>query len=337
LQNKDKYPTYLDFEKKIKSGKVDPVYFVLAVDSFFLNKAGILLKEKLTGSASNNENFFIKYADDTPLDEIFDLTSNFSSLFSQKKIIIVKKCEKYSRKIDDVVNYCKNPDPDTVLILSFDRDYVEEKKLNKILFFYDFTSLSDDEYINWLRLEFNGFGCSINDDVLLMFSDYVPRIFDLVENEIRKVSDFLQDRKEKIVTKEVILKLSGYEAEFTHLELMTYILTNDTKNALNVLDYLLNKESLNEIFILNILINMFSDLIAVKKENILNMQNREFYASFKIWGDRINFVKKFQNRAKTLNFERIFKKLIETDQKLKTSMLDPKVLLFSLVQEIASN
>lgn len=337
MPNKEKYLNYFDFEHSIKSGKIEPVYFVLSHDSYFLSKAGELLKEKFTGSKINNENYFLKYADDTTVEEILNLSGNFSSLFAQKKIIIVKKCEKYGKKIDVLLDYLKNPDLDTTLILAFDKEYAVEKKLDKTLKFFDFSFLPDKEYFKWLKSEFDSYRCSIDEKTINMFSDYIPRNFDIVVNEIKKVADYLLDSEEKVVTKEVILKLSGYEAEFTPIELMGSILSKNSEKSLIILDYLLNKELLNEVFLLSVMTNLFMDLMAVKNDNIQSMQNREFYLNYKIWGDRIVFVKKYQTYAKTLNFEQIFSKFIETDQKLKTSMIDPKVLFYSLIQDITSN
>jgi DNA polymerase III subunit delta len=337
LPNKDTYPSYFDFEKKVKTGKLEPVYFVLADDSYFLNKASELLREKLTGSKLNNENYFLRYADETSLDELLDLSNNFSSLFVQKKLIVLRKCEKFGRKIDELIEYTKKTDSDTTMIIAFDKEYVSDKKLDRILNFYDFSALSDKEYYDWLRNEFTILGCEIDEDTLYMFSDYVPRYFDLAVNEIKKVSDYLLDSKDKKVTKEVILKLSGYESEYTPLELMAFVVKKDCTNALKVLDYLLNKESLNEVFLLTVITNLYMDLMAVRNERILNMQNKEFYLNFKIWGEKINFVKTHHDYAKNLDFKYIFGKLLETDQKLKTSMLDPKVLFFSLIEEITSN
>lgn len=337
MPNKFKYQNYFDFEKKVKSGKVEPVYFVLSEDNYFLSRAGDILKEKFTGSTVNNENYFVKYGDDSTVEEIINLSSNFSSLFSSKKIIIVRKCEKLGRKLDSLLDYVNKPSPDTTIILSFSKEYVEEKKLNSAIDFYDFTSLDDKEYYEWLKAEFENQGCRIDDDTLIMFSEYVPRIFGLVVNEIKKVSDFLSDSGEKVVNREVILKLSGYESEFTPMELVSGMVTGKNDEALKILDYLLNKESVNEVYLVSLITSFYMDMMATKNENIQMMQNRAFYMNYKIWGDRINFVKNHQKYAKKLNFEKIFTKLIETDSKLKSSMIDPKVLLISMVQEISSN
>lgn len=336
MPSKFKYQNYFDFEKKVKSGIVEPVYFVLSEDNYFLSRAGSLLKEKLTGSSVNNENYFLKYGDEVSVDDIINLSSNFSSLFSQRKIIVVKKCEKFGRKLDTLLEFLGNPSPDTTMLLSFSKEYIEEKKLNSTIDFYDFTELPEREYMEWLKKEFSGQGCAIDEDSLELFADYVPRVFELVVNEVKKVSDYLSSSENKVVSRDVIMKLSGYDSEFTSMDLVSNMVSGKDADALKTLDYLLNKESINEIFLLSIITSIYMDLMATRNENIQNLQNRAFYMNYKIWGDRINFVKEHQKYAKNLDFERIFTKLIDTDSKLKSTMIDAKVLLISLVQEISS-
>ena len=147
-------PTYLDFEKEIKAGKVRNVYFVMALDNYFVSRAAALLREKLFGSAENKENFFCYMETRAPRKKFWTSANNFSSLFSASKVIIVKRCEKYSKKLNELTEYSKKPDKDTTLLLCFDKDYVIEKKLNKEIDFYDFSELSDKEYTAWINSEF---------------------------------------------------------------------------------------------------------------------------------------------------------------------------------------
>src|SRR5258706_1913107 len=172
-------PSFSDFEKEVNSGKVRNVYYIEASDSYFISKAGELLREKVFGSKDTKENFFLKYADETPVDEVLDLCNNFSSLFSSSKIIILKRCEKYSRKLDTLLDYVKKPDPDTTLLMVFDKDYVSEKKLGKTLDFFDFSELPPREFFNWIKKEFNDRGCVINDAEISYFISTVPQGFDM--------------------------------------------------------------------------------------------------------------------------------------------------------------
>src|SRR5437867_291560 len=146
--------TFIDFEKEISLGKVKPVYFITASDNYFIKKSIDILKNKMFGKVESSESSFLKYADDSKYDEVLDLCQNFASLFSSRKLIIVKRCEKYSRNLKFIFEYSAAPDPDTVLMLVFDKEYVIESKLWKECAFYDFSEFSDNYYLNWIKGEF---------------------------------------------------------------------------------------------------------------------------------------------------------------------------------------
>jgi DNA polymerase-3 subunit delta len=332
-------PTYLDFEKEVKSGKISPVYFISAVDNYFLAKAGEILREKLTGSKENKENFFLKYGDETPLEEILDLCRNFSSLFSEKKIVIVKRCEKFGRYFDELAAYSKNPDDYTTLVLAFDKDYVIEKKLDSTVRFYDFTELPEPKYAEWVKAEFNRKGCKIDDKEVELFIQSVPGVFDLVETEIEKISNYFDHSAKgdrRIVTKDIILKFIGYDREYTPDELISSILRKDSRRALEILEYLLNKEAINPVYLLSIISSYYMDLMVAKTEGIDMNNTKELYGKYRLWSDRIRFVKANSSYVKPADFEAIFDKILKIDQKLKTSSLDPGVLFASLVQELSN-
>jgi len=330
--------TYPDFEKQVKSGKIQPVYYVLALDNYFLKKAGRLLLEKISGSKDNKENYFIKYADESSPEEIIDLCSNFSSLFSNNKIVIVKRCEKFGKKLESILSYVQNPDKDTTLILSFDKEYAREKKLDKQINFYDFAFLPDEDYIKWVKSLFDARDCKIDSGELSLFVDTVPRIFELVENEVEKIAGYCEEisgEGEKKVTKEVIYKFIGYDTSYSPEDLMVSILSKNSRKSLEILENMIDKHGMNEIYLLTLMSGYYTDLMSAKTKGFESAGMNEIYSKYKIWGDRIGFVKNHRNDIKDDDFEKVFDKIIQTDQKLKTSMLDSKVLLTSLVEELA--
>lgn len=334
MQNKNYYLTYPELEKEISSGKLKPAYYVAADDNFFMNKFCKLLLKKIAGSEDSKENYFVKYADELSYEEFIDLCSNFSSLFSSQKIVVIRKCEKFGRKLGNVLAYSYSPDPDTTLILAFNKDYVEEKKLNKTLEFYDFTELPESEYIRWVSGEFNLRGCNIGDEEIDLFISLVPMNFDLAVHEMDKISSYLGDGGIKQVTRDIILKMTGYDTEYTPYDLMSSVVTKDRHRAMEVLDYLLNRGSINEVFLVSLISNYLMDLMAFHRENLQNKKPGEIYRDYKLWGDRIIFVKNHQNYGKNRNYEFAFERILYTDQSLKNSMLDSKVLITSLVQDL---
>ena len=168
--------------------------------------------------------------------------------------------------------------------------------------------------------------------------DSVPGIFDLVENEVEKISSYCEEVStggEKIVTRDVIYKFIGYDTSYTPEDLMVSILKKDSRKSQEILENMIDKHGMNEIYLLTLISGYYTDLMSAKTKGFEHAGMNEIYSKYKIWGDRIGFVKNYRNEIEDDDFEVIFEKIIQTDQKLKTSMLDSKVLLTSLVEELA--
>jgi len=328
--------TFLDFRKEINSGKVKNVYFVMAADNYFIGRASEILREKLFGSKDNKDNFFLRYGDEDSPHEIIDLSNNFSSLFSTSKVVVVKRCEKLASKLDELIEYTKKPDRDTTLILCFDKDYVLEKKINKELPFYDFTELPDNDYIDWVKSEFELRNCSIENDALDLFLTLVPQSFDLVITEVEKLCNYVIGSEPGIINKEIIQRFIGYDTEYSPEQLMYCIVHKQSGRSTEILEYLLNKGGVNEIFLLSILTNYYLDLISFKTRGFSNGDNYSLYGKYKIWGERLKFAKTFHNLLDENKLRYSLLRLLETDQKLKTSMLDSKMLMASLVEDLVN-
>jgi len=326
--------TFLDFQTEIKAGKIRNVYFIAASDNYFLSKASELLREKIMGSGADKNNFFLKYADETPLQELFDLSSNFASLFSTQKIVVLKRCEKYSRKLPELFEFAKKPDPDTFLLLVFEKDYVLEKKPGKDIEFYDFSDLPQKTLYQWVRDEFMQNKLEIDNAALELFITGLPQSFDLIANEIEKISNYDYKEGSRTVTKELILEFTGYDKEYSPEELLLSIVKKDHSKAFKILDNLLTSKNLNEVYLLSIISNQYMDIISFKTKGLDKMDNRTLYSKYKLWGDRVRFAQNYHKLLNINSLELSVEKILDTDKRLKTSMLNSKILMTSLVEEL---
>ena len=328
--------TFQDFRKEVSAGKLKNVYYIAAIDNYFLSKAGEILREKLFGSKESKENFFLKYADETPMQELFDLTSGGASLFSSQKLVIVKRCEKYSRKLSEFMERSRVPAEDSYILYAFETSFVYEKKLDEIkgIDFYDFSELPQRELYDWVKGEFESRNININTDALDLFITSVPASLDLLNTEIEKISNYDFEGEEPLLTKEIILQFIGYDREYSPDELMTAIVKKDQNKAFSILNNLLNSKGLNEVYLLSTISNYYMDLLSFKSQGLDSTDSRTLYQKYKMWGDRVKFAKNYHKLLNTSSLERSFAKIIDTDKKLKTSMLDPKILMTSLVDEL---
>ncbi|MBE2227061.1 MAG: DNA polymerase III subunit delta [Ignavibacteria bacterium] len=328
--------TFHDFRNEVSAGKLKNVYYIAAIDNYFLSRAGEILREKLFGSKDNKENFFLKYADETPMQELFDLTSGGASLFSSQKLVIVKRCEKYSRKLSEFIEKTKVTAEDSYILYAFDTSFVYEKKLDEVkgIDFYDFSELPQRELYNWVKEEFSTRNISINNDALDLFITSVPASLELLNTEIEKISNYDFEGNEPLLTKEIILQFIGYDREYSPDELMTAIIKKDQNRAFSILNNLLNSKGLNEVYLLSTISNYYMDLLSFKTPGLDAVDNRTLYQKYKMWGDRVKFAKNYHKSTSINSLEKAFSKIIDTDKKLKTSMLDPKILMTSLVDEL---
>ncbi len=328
--------TFQDFQKEISAGKFRNAYLIAAVDNYFISKAAEILREKLFGSKDNKDNFFLKYADETPMQELFDIADSSASLFSSQKIVIIKRCEKYSRKLSELMEFSKKIDENSFILFCFDSQFVYEKKLNqdKSNVFYDFSNMPQRDLYDLVRNEFLKSGIRINNDALDLFLTSIPSSFDLINTEIEKISNYDFAKDEPVITKEIILEFTGYDREYTPEELMSCIVKKDRNRAFTVLNNLLNNKGLNEVYLLSLISNYYMDLISFKSRGVEAMDTIIIYQKYKMWGDRVKFAKNYHKLLNINSLEDSFKQIIDTDKKLKTSMIDPKILMTSLVEEL---
>lgn len=329
--------TFNEFRNEVLSGKLKNVYYVAASDSYFVSKAGDILREKLFGSAANRDNFFLRYADDTSVQDVSDLASNFASLFASEKVIIVKRCEKYSRKMAEFLEITESigkKDKSTFLMLVFDPAFVADKKLDDKREFYDFSDLPQKDLYDWVRSEFEERDIAVQNDALDLFVTSIPRSFDLLSSEIEKVSNFEFEGSDRTLTKEIILQFIGYDREASPDELVLAIAKKDRNRAFSVLDNLLNSKGMNEVYLLSMISGFYMDIISFKTRGLDSMDSRMLFQKYKMWGDRAKIAKNCHKSMDLQSLHKSFGRLIDTDKKLKSSQVDPKILMISLVQDL---
>lgn len=326
--------SFIEFESAILSGKIDNKYFIAHSDNYFLSKASNVLKTKLFGDVQNPENYYIKYADEFSYEDLADLISDSASLFDNKKLLILKRCEKYSRKLQQFFEILSLQSPETYAFYAFDKDFVIEKKLNDKYDFYNFSELEEKEIIKWSSDEFKKQNISIGKEELNLFLSLVPLNFDLLESEIYKLTNYLYSSKSSLITKEIILESVGYEENFTPEDLLISIIVNDKKRGFSILENLIFSKNLSEIYIIAFLAMYFSDFLILKNKNLDKIDKYRLNKEFKIWYNRADIVLKYHQLLNIDYIESCLKVLIETDTKLKSTMTDSKDLIFTTLEQL---
>ena len=249
----------------IKSGDILPVYFLKGDDhflqSFFIKRVSKMFFQEIP------ENKTLMLPDDMQGKDIIDqLTVN--DLFSTKKLFILRDPQKLKgRIIDDLLNYCKSPDNNHILILIHDEWIIKSKfltQLQKITNSIDVQTPFKTEMIKWakflLKQKSKKAETIVLDNLIELAGDSLGHL----NNEIEKVCIWADGKD--VIEKSDIEKFSGWKRERQRWEFLMALGSRDLKNSI-----LLGKSiiSSNETMIALIypLTSMFMELLFVKYGN----------------------------------------------------------------------
>lgn len=320
--------SFFDFQNELSLNDIKNVYFISSSDSYFISKATEILRHKLFGDNNNVSDYFIRYADETPLNELAAILVS-DSLFSSAKLVLVKRCEKYSKKIDEFISLFDNIHRDVKVMLVFDPEFVKDKKLDKNLSFYNFSDLPDSHAKDFVITEFSQRGISVSSDAAGMFLSLLPPNVDYIVSEVEKISNTEQVCKSMQLTEEVFSALYTYQSDESPQEIVEALILKDKKRALRHLQNLINN-SVNEIYLLSVLSGYFTDILAEKSKP------KGYRVSEKItggnpWYQRGDFIRSVSSEISFQRIKNILSMILVTDKLLKSTNIDAGLLLFTLI------
>ncbi|NOY10329.1 MAG: DNA polymerase III subunit delta [Spirochaetes bacterium] len=244
------------------------------------------------------------------------------SLFASSKIVLINKFEELRGKklLDPVIDYCKDPSDDAVLILLSDsvKDIpVSVKKLvpkeNTVIFWEMFES----EKKGWIINFFNRNKIRIEQDAVNSLLDMIENNTRMLKEECTKLAQFFSEGA--LITADKIEDFLYHSKEENVFSLFARMVQRDFSSSLDVLDsILLSKETDADKVLSGILwqiekLLLFRRLIdssyqtdeALSKAGIIGKRNQKNYNT----GSK-NF--------KTPELERIIRLIYETKVRLRT-------------------
>ena len=186
------------------------------------------------------------YPFDTQMIDIVSQLQN-GSLFSSYKVVIVNNVHevKQQREIDILVNYCKEPSPDTTLFLISSSIKDVSKKLEKVVPKDSkkiFWELFESRKAEWIRRFFHQKKMSIEPDAVKLLIDMIEGNTKDFKQECSKLAMFFGENV--VLTSDNIEKYVYHSKEENVFTLFEYMAERNFSSCLEVLyKILLSKES----------------------------------------------------------------------------------------------
>jgi DNA polymerase-3 subunit delta len=338
-----------DIDKIIKARKFPPVLLMFGEEDFLLEEAYNKLTDALIDSDEARFNFDYLNGEDTDLKTILDICGSFPFI-GERRVVVVKgfeklfrsrKSKKMEKEVEPFLNYIKNPQNSTSLILVAEIEKLDgvsaqlnnpkkkaaaEKKIkaakypfNEILEiseWVEFPKIWEKDIADWVKNRIKTYGSDIAADALeLLVAQSNPSLRE-INNEIIKLNIYLNGRK-KIKLEDVNFVVCASRS-YNVFELQQAVGERSLSQSIRILQNMLSNEK-QEMLIITILTKFFTSLWKLSEERTKGGNNYQIAAATGINAFFLPEYYKALDKYPITDIDNSFFALAEADEAMKTS------------------
>ncbi|MGY3724036.1 DNA polymerase III, delta subunit [Granulicatella balaenopterae] len=315
---------------EIKSGHLAPVYLVQGEEHFLQKKARVFFQEEIVDEADRDLNIGSYNMEDTLLQVALE-DAESAPFFGDNRVVFIdkpyflttaKNKSKLEHDLEAFTDYLANPLESTVLVIMAPYDSLDSRKkivkqLKKQAVLIDAKILKEDSVRSVVKEQVIEKGYQIDRKVLDIFLHKVNFSLTRAMQELDKL--YLSVGESKEITEMMIHQLIAKSLEENIFELVEAILKKDATKALEIYrDMLLQKE--DPIKMNAILVGQFRLLLQVSYLTKQGHHEGEMQKVLGIHPYRIKLASRQAKKYSIKQLEMYYKKLIETELALKTSV-----------------
>ena len=184
----------------IKNGKTKPVYFLMGEEPYYIDGISKYIEKNILSEEEKGFNQMILYGRDVSIEEIVSNAKRYP-MMAEKQVVIVKEAQDLSRTIENLLEYVKNPQPTTVLVLCYKYKTLDKrKKLAKAIaekgVLFESKKLYDDKVPDWINRVLAGKGYTITQKSSQMLVEFLGNDLSKINNELEKLQLQVEYRSE---------------------------------------------------------------------------------------------------------------------------------------------
>ncbi len=326
---------YKQVLEEINNTKIRSAYLMFGEENQLADDLITKIKNKFLLKPESEINFFVRFVSDQGVDEIISLGSGMS-LFSEKKVILLKEAELIKQTdLERLTKFLSKNLEGICIILHTILSNLNQSRLKSLdekLTLINLSPLGIDELKNFIVNEFDKYGKEVTthaiDSLIFLVGNHLS---DLI-GQINIICQFYMDSK--IIDVSEVENIASTYATHDVFKLNRYIATRDYGKASFILLHLLEsgispQQIISQLFrhysilwkLLGLSRFKISDSAILAKELKIY---RKYLAEYKV-----------QSRMWNLSsINRALKLIYEADKTLKSSTVEPQIVLDLLSHEI---
>ena len=323
--------TYNTLKDQLKNNLLYPVYIICGDDDYLIEQSINDIKDEIEQQEKELE-YSSYYSDSSNITEIVD-TANSMALFSSRKLIVIKQCEKLLKvDTEHLIDYINNPNLQTYMILEFEnlKKFKIKPSENSNNFITVNIPSDPKNIILKVKEEAERQGYKIKNDAIQRLTELVGEsLIDLL-NEIKKLA--INQNGEVIERSDVenYIKKSKFKDVF---ELINAICNKDKSKAYEILTEL-QQTGEEPIAVINRISWRIRQLWQVQQLTDEKKSREQILKTLKISSGNLYYIQKQIKNFKKDEYARILQKIYDTDLKLKSTQTPRFDVLKSTVIEI---
>lgn len=227
---------YQSIIKNIAKGNYSPIYFLHGEEPYFIDLIEKFATSKIINESARDFDQTIFYGKDAELQTVINSAKRFPMMGSHQ-VISVREAQNF-KKFDELIEYAKNPQSQTILLFSFKGKKLDARILKKFkgnIEFFESRKLYDNQVPDWIVNQVASQHLQISEKSATLISEFLGNDLSKIANELKKLSITLS--KNSVITPEIIEQNIGISKDYNVFELTTALSKRDIVKANRIVNH----------------------------------------------------------------------------------------------------
>ena len=323
----------------IEGGQIDPIYALHGAERYLLDRCLAAIRKAVLGGAGggasfNHDVFELK---ETPLARVVG-TARTMPMMAKRRLVVAKGVDEVKAPdLEPLLPYVLDPNPSTCLVLigeKIDTRFKVFSTLRKAGFLHEFPALRDRELAAWLAREARQRKVNLDADAATALAEIAGPDLGRLSQALEQLTLYVGDGKR--IRLEDVEELIAETRQRGVFELTKAIGDGNVERALRLLANMQrNREPALRVQFM--LVRQLRQIWRAKELAAAGLPRPEIAARVGIAPFFLDDVLGPARRMSHATLERGFGRLYRADRVLKSSRVDPDLVLSKLVQSLAED
>ncbi|MGJ5643300.1 DNA polymerase III subunit delta [Formosa sp. S-31] len=260
----------------IKQKKLKPIYLLMGEEPYYIDKISDYIEANVLSEEEKGFNQMVLYGRDVTIEDIVGQAKRFP-MMAEYQVVIVKEAQELARTIDKLVDYAKQPQPSTILVLNYKYKSVDKRKavyktINKTGLVYESKKLYENQVADWIRRVLSPKSYTITPKAAQMLVEFLGTNLSKISNELEKLQIILPEGTQ--ITPDHIEENIGISKDYNNFELRKAVGAKDAVKAHKIVKYFADNPKDNPMVVtVSLLFSFFSQLLHVHGMSDKNPRN----------------------------------------------------------------